>query len=50
MKARRLSKTQKTQDMQQSVAQRLEVRYGVRPTAPFQYSVNPDGTIKVGYA
>ena len=47
---KRLSKTQKTQDMQQTVAQRLETRYGVRPTAPFKYAVNPDGTIKVVYA
>ena len=50
MKTQRLNKSQKTQDMRQSVAQRLETRYGTRPTPPFSYSVNPDGTIKVVYA
>jgi len=47
VKSKQLSRNQYTRDMQRPVAARLEDRYGKRPEAPFQYRVNPDGTIQV---
>lgn len=44
---KRLSKTQKTKDMQRPVAERLAERYGRFIPAPFTYRVGPDGTVQV---
>ena len=42
----RLSKTQKTKDMQRSVKERLEERYGKFIPAPFTYRVGPSGVVE----